>query len=179
MADSAEGRAFLRRVREEAEGKPYVVTETEGGFDLATDFSAEWFGLFNKAGMRRAFTHRVTLPEPGVFVVTDVSRRVDWVAGVPRLAGSVQVFSGRTKEWTFERVWAFDEHGRFTKVADYRFSSEEGRGLIEGVAEELGLEQRLPWQAKVGVAAALVSLGGLLIGGLVTLYLWQFTDYFG
>jgi hypothetical protein len=179
MAGSAEGREFYRRVREVSEGKPYVVTETEDGFDVATDFSAQWFGLFNKAGMRRSYTHHVKLPEPGVFVVTDEARRVDWVAGVPRLAGSVEVFYGRKKEWTSEKVWAFDEHGRFTKVADYRFSSEEGRALIEGVAEQLGLRQRMGWQQKVGVITALVTLAGLVVCGLVALALWLFTDYFG
>jgi hypothetical protein len=179
VSSSPEARDFARRVREAAEGSPYVVTETERGFDVALDFSAQWYGLFNKAGMRRAFTHHVSLPEPGVYVVSDEARDVDWVAGAPRLAGSVEVFHGRRRQVAFEQVWALDEHGRFGRVADYRFDSEEGRRLVEGVAEQLGLTQRRGTAEKVGLYVALGVVALMVVMGLAVAAVALFTDYFG
>jgi hypothetical protein len=47
-------REFFEGVRRAAEGTPYVVTETENGFDVTLDIvAAQWFGLFNKAGLKR------------------------------------------------------------------------------------------------------------------------------
>ena len=39
-------------------------------------------------------------------------------------------------------MWAFDEHGRLGVQADSRFSSEKGRNLNRGVAEQLGFRER-------------------------------------
>jgi hypothetical protein len=124
-------REFFERVQEAAEGTPYVVTETADGFDVALHIvDAQWFGLFNKAGLQRLYIHHVKLAGDGAF-------------------------------------WAFDEHGRFGVQADYRFNSEEGRHLIEGVATQLGLEQRRGREEKIALFFGLFALGGIAIGGIV------------
>ena len=68
-------------------------------------------------------------------------------------------------------MWAFDEHGNFGVQAEYRFNSEEGRELIEGVAQQLGLEQRRGIEEKIAIVFAAVALGGIAIGGIVVVIL--------
>ncbi|MFC4785673.1 hypothetical protein ACT8ZV_14425 [Nocardioides sp. MAHUQ-72] len=157
---------FLAGVRQAAEGTPYVVTPTEAGFDVALDVAdAQWYGLLNKAGLKKAYTHHVAVADDGTYAVTDDSRTVEWVAGVPRLSASAERTRGRSYELSFQKSWALNEQGKPAKVVDYSFSSEKGRKLITGVADELGLRQRRGTEEKVGIAFALV--GG--VGALLTL----------
>jgi hypothetical protein len=160
--------SFYERVREAAEGTPYVVTETDKGFDVTLDIvDAQWFGLFNKAGLKKVYSHEVRLIGAGAFSITDESRTIEWVAGSPRIAASAEITKGRLIEFGSEKVWAFDEDGNFDKQVDYRFNSEEGRRLIEGVARGLGLKQRRGWEEKLGIFFAALAIGGLVIGGIV------------
>lgn len=160
--------AFFERVRQAAEGTPYDVTETEEGFDVKLDIvDAQWSGLFNKAGLKKVYTHHVKLADDGVFSVTDEWRSVEWVAGTPRVAASVEVNKGRVIEFSRQKVWAFDEHGNFGVQADYRFNSEEGRQLITSVAQQLELKQRRGTEERIGIFVAALAIGGLVIGGLV------------
>jgi hypothetical protein len=159
---------FFERVRAAAEGTPYAVTETTEGFDVTLDIvDAQWFGLFNKAGLRKVYDHHVKLSDNGAFSVTDESRSLEWAAGTPRLAATREVQRGRINEFGFQKVWAFDEHGNFGAQAEYRFNSEEGRDLIEGVAQQLGLQQRRGTEETIAIVFAAVALGGLAIGGIV------------
>jgi hypothetical protein len=160
--------AFLEDVRQAAEGTPYTVTETEDGFDVALDIvDAQWFGLFNKAGLKRLYIHHVKLKGEKLYSITDESRKLDWVAGTPRISASAEVTKGRIIEFSKQKVWAFDEHGNFGVQADYRFNSEEGRALVEGVAKQLGLEQRRGMEEKLGIFFAALAIGGLVLGGIV------------
>jgi hypothetical protein len=49
---------------------------------------------------------------------------------------------GRVIELGAQKVWAFDEHGRFGVQADCSFGSEEGPDLVTGIASQLGLRLR-------------------------------------
>jgi hypothetical protein len=174
-----EGYELFRRVQQAAEGTPYVVTETEKGFDVTLDVvDAQWYGLFNKAGLKKLFTHHVSVPESGTYSITDDARTVEWVAGTPRTGATAERQIGRIKEVGFQKIWAFDEHGRFGKVADYSFSSEEGRELITGIADAMGLQQRRGAAEKAGLTVGLLTLALLAIGGVVVLVLWL-TGAFG
>ena len=159
---------FRRRVEQAADGTPYVVTPTELGFDVAIDIvDAQWFGLFNKAGLSKHYTHHVAVPGDGSYTITDDSRTVEWVAGVPQVKGSAERQLGRVKEFGVQKVWAFDEQGRFGQVVDFRFNSEEGRDLVTGIADQLGLKLQRGGAEKIGIAFALLAVGGLVIGGVV------------
>jgi hypothetical protein len=161
---------FFRRMQEVTEGTPYVVRETDTGFDVTLDVvDAQWYGILNKAGLQKVYTHHVSVPEPGVYSVTDDSRTVEWVAGVPRIAGSAERTVGRVKEFGFQKVWAFDEHGSFGVQADYRFNSEEGRQLLTGVADQLGLRQRRGAAERTGLVFAVVGGAGALLAVVVVL----------
>lgn len=159
----------LRRgVEAAAAGTPYVVTPTERGFDVSLDLvDAQWFGLFNAAGLRKQYTHHVAVRGDGTYTVTDDAREVEWVAGVPRVAAGTARQVGRVKELGVQKVWAFDERGRFGPVVDFRFSSEEGRDLVTGVADQLGLRLRRGTEETIGLLFALVAVVGLVVGGAV------------
>lgn len=170
---------LFRRVQEAAAGTPYAVTETDEGFDVSLDIvDAEWFGLFNKAGLEKVYVHHVAVPKPGVYTITDDSRTVEWVAGVPRVTASAERQYGRVIEFGAQKVWAFDEHGHFGPQADYRFNSEEGRDLITGVADQLGLTQRRGGAERIGLYVGLVALVAAAITVVVNLVLWL-TGYYG
>jgi hypothetical protein len=159
---------FSERVHDAAEGTPYTVTDTDDGFDVALDIvDAQWYGLFNKAGLKRTYVHHVKLKGDDAFSITDESRDVEWVAGTPRIAASLEVNRGRIISFSKQKVWAFDEHGNFGVQADYRFNSEEGRALVEGVAKQLGLKQRRGMEEKIGLFFAVLAIGGLVIGGII------------
>lgn len=174
MTAAAGAHELASRVRQVAEGTPYVVHETDSGFDVTLDIvDATWFGLFNKASLTRVYVHHVAVPEPGVYTVTDESRTVEWVAGVPS-AGSAERVHGRVKELGAQKVWALDEHGRFGVQADYRFGSEEGRDLVAGVARELGFTRRRGTAERVGLivgviggVGALVAVVAVVVAGLL------------
>jgi hypothetical protein len=165
---NAAAHEFQRGVEEVAAGTPYVVRGTDVGFDVTLDIvDAQWFGILNKAGLQKVYTHHVAVPEAGVYSVTDESQTIEWVAGAPRTTGSVERVYGRVKEFGVEKVWAFDEHGRFGVQADYRFNSEEGRDLITGVAKQLGLETRRGGAEKTGLVFAVIGGVGALLTAVV------------
>ena len=162
--------AFLDGVQQAATGTPYVVTPTDAGFDVTLDIvDARWFGLFDKAGLSKVYVHHVAVAGDGTYTVTDDAREVEWVAGVPRASASAERVYGRVKEFGVQKVWAVDEHGRFGPVVDFRFSSEEGRDLVKGVAQQLGLKEKRGAAEKTGLIFALVAGVGSVITLLVLL----------
>ncbi len=158
--------ALEARVREAAAGTPYVVTREEHGFTVSTDLAdAQWWGAFNRAGMRRSISHQVRLRGSDTYSITDVWREIDWVVGEPRVAASAGVRRGRLHHRGLEKVWALDDTGRISAVADYRFDSAEGRDLVVAAADSLDLVQVRGTEERV--ARAFAWVGG--IGALVTL----------
>jgi hypothetical protein len=159
---------FLTAVQEAAAGTPYVVTPTDSGFDVALDIvNAQWYGVFNKAGLSKAYIHHVAVSDDGTYTITDDSREVEWVAGVPRASASASRQVGRVKEFGVQKVWAFDENGNFGTVVDYRFNSEEGRDMVTMIGERLGLKQERGTSAKIGLYVGLGTIVALVICGIV------------
>jgi hypothetical protein len=85
---------------------------------------------------------------------------------------------GRVIELGAQKVWALDEHGRFGVQADYRFSSEEGRQLVTGVAEQLGMRQRRGGAEKIGLYVGVAVGVGAVLVVLVNVVL-LLTGYYG
>lgn len=160
------------QVREAASGTPYTVTSVEGGFDVALDLAdAQWWGLFNRAGMRRAMSHEVRLRDDGTYAITDVERRLDWVAGEPRVAATMSVQRGRIISFGGEQVWAIGDSGRIEAVVDYRFDTAEGRRLIEVVADRMGLVQVRGTPERLGLIFGVVAGIGALLTAIILLVL--------
>ena len=155
---------FLAAMQEAAAGTPYAVTPTENGFDVGLDVvDAQWYGVFNKAGLSKTYVHHVHVGEDGTYSITDDSRSLDWVAGVPRVSAQASRQIGRVKEFGVQKVWAFDENGQFGNVVDYRFNSEEGRDLVTTVADHLGLKQERGASEKIGLWVAVLTVAGLVV----------------
>lgn len=166
---------LFARVQQAAANTPYKVVPTEKGFDVELDVAdATWFGLFNKAGLKHAFIHHVSIPETGTYSVTDDARTVEWIAGTPRISYEASREIGRIKKVSFNRTYAFNEEGEFGKVVDFKFNSEEGRALIDSAATDLGYRQVRGSIEKVGLfiglgTLVLLVLMGVIIGAVILL----------
>lgn len=161
---TSEADRLLDRVRRAAEGTPYVVRETDRGFDVSLDLSARWSDTLRKAGVRRSCTHHVSFPGPGTYAVTDDTREVVWHAGVARVAARGSRTTGRVREKGFEKVYVFDRRAlRFRKVSDQRYDTGRGRALIDGAATELGLRAKLSPAEVAGIVMAATAAAGVLI----------------
>ena len=164
----AQTEEFLRQIRKSVKGTPYVVDETDGGFDLTLNIvDAKWYGLYHKEGLRRVHTYRVEVLGDGTYSVTDDSSTLEWQAGVPTLSASVERTRGRVWERSYEKVWAVGEDLRFGPVVDYRFDAQEGRQLITAVADSLGLKQRRGRDEKIGFYVAIFAGAGALVTVIV------------
>jgi hypothetical protein len=155
---------FRDQVSRDAEGTPYVVTATAEGFDVGIDIvDARWYELYQKVGLSRTFVHHVAV-DGTTYTITDDSRTLEWEAGTPRLGATLERFSGRKVELSFQKTVAVSERGRVEKVVDYTFSSEEGRRLVKDAAKEQGLKEHMPLNAKIGLWVAIVVVVVMLVG---------------
>ncbi len=167
-------RMFMARVAEAARETPYGVSATPRGFDVALKIAdAQWYGLFNKAGLRKTYIHHVAV-EGDTYTISDDSREVRWVAGVPRLAVRASRQYGRLIQVGAEKVFALDENGRLSRAVDYRYDSEEGCQLVTLVGREMDLRQKQPTSVRIGIAMAVFAVGGLVLLGLGTLVWFLF-----
>jgi hypothetical protein len=164
MSDSSRVTEFRQAVERNAEGTPYDVTATADGFDVGIALAdARWYQLYAKAGLKKTFVHHVRMQGERDFTITDDSYEMSWEAGHPRLGARLERFVGRKYELSMNKTIALSERGRVEPVVDYRFSSEEGRGLIKAAARELGLREHMPASAKFGLWFALAVLVSMAI----------------
>jgi hypothetical protein len=169
----------LHSLVEQATGDtPYVVTPRDGGFDLGLDLAdARWHTVLGLAGLQQTYVHQVRPEGQASYTITDVSRRVDWVAGAPGLSGEVSVMKGRVIELGKEKAWGLDAHGQPIRVADFTFSSEEGRQLITLAADQLGLSQRRGTAEMIGLGFAAVAVVGAIVSVVVLLTLFALGEF--
>ncbi|KRE98737.1 hypothetical protein ASG88_16965 [Nocardioides sp. Soil777] len=164
---------LLGAVAAAAQGSPYAVTRTHEGFDVALDIADDhWWTLLGKAGLRKTYVHHVAAPGDGTFAVTDDSRTVEWVGGVPRLSAQAERVHGRVRELGVEKAWGVREDGTIGTVVDYRFSSAEGRDLVTAVAKQLGRTERRAPAEKIGLVFAGVALVGAVVTAVTLLILF-------
>lgn len=176
---TSESDQLLRRVRQAVEGTPYVVRETDGGFDVVLDLGdARWSGTLHQEGVRRSCTHHVSFPGPGLYSVTDDIREVDWEAGPARAAARGERTAGRVREKGFETTYVFDRRTlRFRKVSDQRYDTGQGRALVDAAAVELGLRAKRSRSEVAGlVVASIAALGALIT--VVTLVIGALLGWF-
>ena len=160
---------FRQAVAAAAEDTPYRVVDARRGFAVELDIvNAQWWGVFNRAGLQSSFRWRVR-EHPSYFTITDRQVRVRWTAGIPRFAFSWDVQIGRIVAFTRETIWALSDRGEIEPVVNYRFNSREGRDLIRMVARQQGLKERQPWSVNLALAAVLATPVGFAVLGLVVL----------
>jgi hypothetical protein len=178
---------FMSEVRRVAEGTPYTVKPTESGFDVRTDVAnAQWYALMYKQGVHKVFTHHVTLDEAtGRYTVTDDGYEVEWQAGAeakgetpkPVLRARAERQTGTVREFSFRKVYAWNEQGEYGKVLDYTFSSGEGNQLIHEAAGRLGLKKRMSASSRAGLVMG--AIGGVgAVAAMVTLLVFALLGKF-
>ncbi|HEY7718283.1 MAG TPA: hypothetical protein VH915_05950 [Pedococcus sp.] len=162
---------LVAAVREATEGTPYVVTETEDGFDMTIDLAdAQWWTLIRANGLKRVFTYEVrTYDRSKTLMITDVQNSVRWsggagVSGPPSLSAEKTFKRGRVISFSMQKQYGIDARTKtLKKVVDYRFNSNEGRDIIRAAAQEAGWRERMNGEQK---GAAIVA-GGTVLGGVL------------
>lgn len=155
---------LLERVRSAVEGTPYVVRETDEGFDVSLDLSARWSSTLREEGVRTTCIHHVSFPRPGTYSVTDDVREIDWEAGVARLAARGSRTTGRVHEKGFEKTYVFDRRTfRFRQVSAQSFDTGQGRTMIDAAAVGLGLRSRRSSSEVIGIVMASIAALGALV----------------
>jgi hypothetical protein len=160
---------FSDAVAAAARDTPYTVVDTKKGFVVRLDIAnAQWWGLYNRAGLRKTFRWRVA-EHKSHFTITDRQVELRWSAGVPALGATIQGQSGRILTLSREKIWALSDRGRVEPVVDYKFNSREGRDLIRAVARQQGLTERLPLVLKLTIAVIAVTPATFAVWGAVAL----------
>ncbi|MDQ1103739.1 hypothetical protein [Nocardioides zeae] len=176
MVTAAELAAEVRRA---TANTPYMVAdETPTGFTVQIDIvDQQWSTLMKRKSLESSFQHLVTVDAASdTYTVTDRQTTVTWEAGldaggVPRpvLRASKSVQQGMVVSKSFRKEVGMDDDGNVGAVVGYSFDSSEGKRLIDGPAQHLGLTKKMNSTAKVGLTVAAVAVGGLLIGLVVLL----------
>ncbi|MEI4270415.1 hypothetical protein TEK04_01645 [Klenkia sp. LSe6-5] len=159
-----------------AGSSPYTVVPAEGGFDVVLDaVDAQWTTLAMRRGLRRTVTHQVRLDETArTCTINDRTMRIEWAVGAqlgtrPRfvLRGSAEMTSGRAIGFAKGREYGLRDDGTLGVAAGWDFSLGEGRELVRWAAREQGWSESLPRNATIGLWVAGVTVGLLLVAGLV------------
>ena len=107
---------------------------------------AEWYEIFAKASLEKSHTLLLGLSDEDKEVrVLEVSRDVEWRAGVPTLSASIETFKGRTvvsKE--YEAVWAWKSVNPldYDQVYEYSFDVSDMKDPISEVVTKNGWTYR-------------------------------------
>src|SRR5690625_74677 len=154
-----------------AQGTPYVVVDTERGFNVELDVDDHRYrARQNWLVGRRKLSWRVK-EHPSYFSITDVQSSYRRGGGIVGFGFAPQWQSGRIFSLSRKSIWAVTDDGRVAPVADYRFNAREGRDLIRLVARQLDLTERQPLTVNVATAAILVTPIAFAVYGLVWLAL--------
>lgn len=160
---------FRAAVAAATQGTPYTVVDTKKGFSVRLNVAdSQWWGLYNRAGLRKTF--RWDVVERGSrFSINDRQLEIRWHAGVPTAGAALEMNSGRIVSFSRQKIWALSDRGRIEPVVDYKFNSREGRDLIRLVAGQLGLKERWPLTMKITLAAVVATPATFAVIGIIEL----------
>ena len=169
---------LVTAVRAATVDTPYALKETPKGFDLTIDVAdARWLGLLRAHGLKKVFTHQVSVDEAKQQVsITDVANTLSWGAGgsTPRLSAEKSVQKGRVYEKSMRKEYGVDlDTGHIGKVVDYSFNASEGRDLVRAIAERQGWSEKMGREQKggliVGIAALVLTVAVFAVFGIQAL----------
>ena len=129
------------------ETAPFLIREgAHEGVDLVAEWrivDAAWYEIFAKAGLKRVFRVLIKFdPARGEVRTIDLAWDVEWRAGVPTLSLAGSTFTGQQWERSFGTGYAFRENGRYGKVYDYRFDTDELKGPLREAVRRAGWRWR-------------------------------------
>lgn len=100
---------------------------------------ARWYGIFEKAGLKKVFKILMKLDEQAREVrAVDQEWSVEWSAGVPSLSLAAELSRGQFKEIEFGMGFAFTEQGSFGEVYRYKFSTAEIKTPLQDAVTKAG-----------------------------------------
>lgn len=163
---SADAAALYESLRRATEGTPYILEPTPKGFDFKVNIAnAQWWDLLGRSRLTKSYVHHVKVIDSRTYSITDDLATITWNAGVPSAQYTYQRQYGRNISIGFGKAYAFDDDLRPAEVYSYTYSTEESRRLIQSAARSLGMRERWPAAAIIGLVFAII--GGL--GAVVTL----------
>ena len=107
---------------------------------------AEWYEIFAKASLEKSHTLLLGLSDADKEVrVLEVSRDIEWRAGVPTLSASIETFKGRTvvsKEYEAVYAWKSINPLDYGKVYEYSFDVSDMKNPIVKIITKNGWTYR-------------------------------------
>lgn len=148
-------------LRRSTEGSPYVLEATPKGFDFKVDIAnADWWDLLGRSGLRKSYVHHVKVIDTTTYSITDELFTVTWNVGVPTARYSSERQYGRNISIGFGRAYALDDDLKPAEVYSYTYSTEESRRMIQSAARSLGMKEKWPAAAIVGLVFAIIGALG-------------------
>ena len=123
---------------------PFKVRDGKAeGVDLVAEWKivdAQWYEIFAKAGLERAFKVLMKFDEArGEVRAVDQEWQVEWRAGVPSLSLAASGFRGQKAEMSFGTAFAIREEDlTYGKVYEYRFNTKELKAPLIEAAQQAG-----------------------------------------
>lgn len=123
---------------------PFLIRDgAPEGVDLVAEWKivdARWYEIFAKASLTRVFKVLMKFDEArGEVRSVDQEWTLEWRAGVPHMALSLDTFRGQKKEFSFGTAYAFKEDlSAWGKVYEYRFKTGEIKDPLVDVAQQQG-----------------------------------------
>ena len=122
---------------------PFVIRDgAPEGVDLVAEWKvvdAQWYEIFAKAGLKKAFKVLMKFDEAKSEVrAVDQEWEVEWRAGLPSLSLAASAFRGQKAEISFGTAYAFREDASFGQVYEYRFSTKEIKNPLVDAAQAAG-----------------------------------------
>jgi hypothetical protein len=100
---------------------------------------ARWYEIFAKASLSKVFKILMKIDEAkGEVRAVNHEFTVDWRAGVPSLAASVEAFRGQKVEMSFGTAYGFKEDLGLGKIYEYRFNTKEIKEPLQDVVTTSG-----------------------------------------
>lgn len=122
---------------------PWIVRDgAPENCDLVAEWKivdARWYEIFAKASLSKVFKVLMKLDEAkGEVRSVDHEFTVEWRAGVPVLAASVEAFRGQKTEISFGAAYGFTETLAPGQIYNYRFATKEMKEPLQNVVTQSG-----------------------------------------
>ncbi len=132
---------FMAGVARAAVGTPYVVTETNDGFDVQTNIKDEmWLSLSSRSGVDKLYIHKVRVLG-NAYRILDDFQKLRWVSGKPIMGSPGSATYARTFSLKAGTTPAPEVE---RDLPEGEIDPAAGRRLIVAVGDELGLIQHPP-----------------------------------
>lgn len=168
---------LTQKVIEAAKDTPYVVTQTDSGFEVSLNIvDAKWVLPLGTGKTKEYFRITAELDEAThTATLNDSLYQLEWSAGtdgnlVPHVGASLQVQQGEIHERQFGVVIGMpgSKQGD-TGVTTYSFSSDKAKGWLKGLLIANGWKKKWGLQAKIGLIVGLVVIAIGVVGSIIVL----------